>query len=314
MVACAIGEARAEVIYDQPYLGDRAARLPTKPLTADVASADQIFIGRATHVIERPAEIRATVEALDVLKGNRPAGKLDLKWVATATDIENGARFVLFLRGGAVIRTMYIHAPPSNHVRAFAALDGGLLATLGTLRALIDPGAARTGLSDMLRTDAASGETHRVQTAARLAIELDAPESIAALTEIVARSGDVYDAAAYTLVRLDRKNGARIVLDRLSNSPSLARLPETQAFAALAALGDAETVPVIGEFATKHVEFRVSAAFALARIGGAAAKQQIEAWLRDPGSSVKEHISNGSTSRDTPRAELYRGALATLRP
>src|SRR5262249_12581880 len=161
-------------------------------------------------------------------------------------------------------------------------------------------------------------------TAVRLAIELDAAESVAALTEIVVHHGDdyadacyEYAAAAYALIRLAGAPGVRSVLDSLVVSPAgsgggrrargSGRLRQTEAVAAIAAIGGAAAVSVVADFGDQHVELRVSAAFALAKLGGAAARAKIEAWLADPASSVIERMfDNGLGHLDVTRAELYR--------
>lgn len=325
VLACACAsaaDAGAETIYDQPYLGDRLASPPRRELAAQIAAADLIVVGRTRRLVEHPggaggaARIEATVDPLEVWKGKRPGGGLALEWTPSATSLSVGSTHVLLVelgRSSRVLREMYVHAPPYGRMRTFGAMDGDKEATFRVVRALIDPKAPRAGLSDVLLREArARGQ--RGATAARLAIELDASDSIAALTEIVANRGEDYADAAYTLVRLSGAPGIRAVLDSLRGARGPDRIHETDAFAAIAAVGGAAAVPIVSDFGAKHLQFRVSAAFALAKLGGPDARKQIDAWLADPSSAAKERISTGWTVEEPARAELYRRARSAIRP
>jgi hypothetical protein len=318
--------AGAETIYDQPYLGDPFRGVQTAgvyDLAAQVAAADLIVVGRTTRLVEHKDasgnvdRIEATVDPIEVWKGTKPRGKLDLQWEPSATGLSAGSKHVLLIdfRGGSrVLREMYVHVPPSfDRIRAYGYLDGDRDTTFRVIRALIDPKASRAGLSDALLREVKAGE-QRAPTAVRLAIDLGASESIAALTEAVSTRGDVYVDTAPALVRLAGASGIKTVLDSLHIPKGIDRVLETHAFAAIAAAGGATAVPIVSDFGTKHPRFRVSAAFALARLGGPSARKQIEAWLAEPSSAAKERMSNGWTDREPTRAELYREALALIKP
>jgi len=312
--------ATAESIYDQPYLGDSLANPPTRELASQIAAADLIIIGRTTKISEQSAgagaRLAATVTSVEVWKGTKPPGDLDLEWTPSATSLTAGSMHVLLIKhdpARLVLREMYVHVPPHDLMRAFGAMDGGKDASFRVIKALIRPKASRSGLADELKREVKAGG-QRSQTAVRLAIELDASDSIPALTEIVSTRGDSYSDAAYALVRLAGVKGVRTLLDSLPATKSSDRVQETHAFAAIAAAGGRAAVPLVADFGRKQPRFRVSAAFALAKLGGKTARKQIETWIADPASSATERIFNGWTTHEPTRAELYRKALRMLRP
>src|SRR5262245_61726934 len=156
--------AQAETIYDQPYLGDRVAKTPSRELASQIASADLIVLGRTTKLVEgssgSAARIAATVTPVEVWKGTKPSADLDLEWNASATSLSAGSMHVLLIRNDPtprVIREMYVHVPPHDLMRSYGALDGGKDATFRVIKALISSNSSRTGLSDVLLKEAKAG-------------------------------------------------------------------------------------------------------------------------------------------------------------
>ena len=334
----------AESIYDQPYLGKLGRpwdRFSARSLEAQareglggvVAAADLIILGTAQGLRELrsgkppdPDKVEAqeaTVRVVRVLKGKTDQKEFKLRWTPSATSIRDGARHVFFLklRKGAdplVQKAMYLYPKRSNVMRIVGAYGCSEDVGLAVLDHLIH-GSRPPGLPKKLLAEYQSSSYGHMYSAAVMAASAKVEIGQEVLKRVIAerRRGrfnfDLFCTAAHALAAKKGDEGLKLLLVNIPVSRGHERMAESVVFDLVAAYGTTKLVPRLVKFARENPRYGVSAAFALAGIGGDQARRGIGTLLADPGVSKRTEVVRDFGTRKVPAADLLRQALSACR-
>lgn len=278
----------ADEVRTQPFIPDLRRFTPHKTMLADaVRSADVIFAGVTTNLdLSKYQGIgkgiySGTVTPTTSYKGKLESDSLRLSWEPSATGIEQGSNHLFFIRFNAgdseVIKEIFIHKPPYMCARTYWVYDGGIEATLQSLRLLVRPSDPVGDYAATLLADLKQPAVQQQATAVMLACETMRPECLEPLLFAITNHVEDFEHAIYGACRLDGLQGTTKALELLTAHPD----DQSLIFDAIASAKSPESIGALTKFGTDNPKYRASCAFAIREIDTSTLSEVVRIWQGD---------------------------------
>ncbi len=337
LISGATSSAHCESTYSRPYLGEWpgfASRFSGEYLREQaetgipqrVREADLILLGEALELREN-RDPNGSIETYDglirineILKGRTDRVALQLRFKPSATGIDKGARHVFFLvlsddGHPEVTDAWYLFPPRYNRMRVVGDYDCSREVGIGFLR-LLATGSTPPEFAERLHGEYRSEEWGKRYSAVVMASFVEPEIGGDVLRAVVTGTADdplnreLFPTAAYALAAGEGDRGLRALLEALPRADNTGRISESIVFDLVATLGTQELIPDILKIGQLHDEFAVSAAFALAGVGGDPACHAIETLHAE---SLRTGRSETIEAVSRPAATLLDQALQECR-
>jgi len=292
-----------------------------------VKKADVLVVGavrklralKVSEPVERIQFYEADVNVLHVIKGDWNKRQVHLRFTPSATGIEDGAEHVFLLETSQgnqplVIEAWYVYPERYNLMRVVGAYNCSKDVGMEVLRHLVS-GKHNPTLASKLIAEYRSESWGKMYSAVVMAAAPEIGKDV--LTEMVSVKDrkrfdlHLYCLAAEALAAKQGDAGLRVLLNDIPQFPGTGRIVESVVFDLIATHGTEKVVPDVAALAKRRPVFAVSAAFALAGIGGESSRKAIVSFLgNDEIAQRTEKISDGWSQRSERVEVLLKKALS----